>query len=124
VLTIAENKQVKPLEGDREFMSNQIQAPMNAQEREAYKEKVRAKIDKLNAQIDQISAQAREKAADANVNYQQSLKELSAQRDALMGKWQELQQSSEAAWEELQAGLEKSWNELATTFENVQKQFQ
>lgn len=96
---------------------------MTTQEKEAYKEKVRAKIDKLNAQIDQMSAEAREKAADANVNYQKALKDLQAQRDALMGKWHDLQQSGEAAWEELQAGLEKSWNELSNTFEQVKKQF-
>ena len=108
-------------------MSTQTQTlpanPINEEQRQAYKEKVRAKIDKLNAQIDQISAETREKAADANVNYQKTLDDLYAQRDALMGKWQDLQQSSEAAWEELQAGLEKSWNELVNTFEKAKQQF-
>ncbi|AIE72900.1 hypothetical protein KQ311_01935 [Synechocystis sp. CS-94] len=96
---------------------------MSAQEKEAYKEKVKAKIDQLNAHIDQMSAEAREKTADANINYQRTMKELQAQRDALMGKWQDLQQSGEAAWDELQAGLEKSWSELANTFEQIKKQF-
>lgn len=106
-------------------MSNQTQTPTftTKEQREAYQEKVKAKIDQLNAKIDQLNAQAREKAADANVNYQKTLNELHAQRDALMGKWNDLQQSSEAAWQELQAGLEASWNELVKTFENAQKQF-
>jgi Tfp pilus tip-associated adhesin PilY1 len=106
-------------------MSNQTQTLnfTSKAERQAYQEKVKAKIDQLNAQIDQVSAQAREKAADANVNYQKTINELHAQRDALMGKWQDLQQSSEAAWQELQTGLEASWNELVKTFERAQKQF-
>ncbi len=106
-------------------MSNQTQTPnfTSKEQRQAYQEKVQAKIDQLDAQIDQLSAQAREKAADANVNYQKTLNELHSQRDALMGKWQDLQQSSEAAWEELQVGLEASWNELVNTFEKAKKQF-
>lgn len=68
-----------------------------ANTKQAYQEKAKAQLDKLNAQIDQLKARSEQAKADVKIQYQDKLAELYAKRDAAQSKFQELQQSSEAA---------------------------
>lgn len=94
-----------------------------AKEREAYQAKVKAELDKLNARIDEYKAKAAAAKADAEINYHSIVEELSAQRDALSSKWEEMSTASEAAWQELQKGFDNAWSDLTSAFEKAAKHF-
>jgi len=95
----------------------------SAEQRDSYDAKVRAELDKLNARIDEFKAKANQAKADAEINYYSTVEELTARRDALMAKWEEMNSASEAAWADLQKGFEAAWNELANSFENAVQHF-
>jgi len=95
----------------------------SAEQRDSYEAKVRAELDKLNARIDEFKAKANQAKADAEINYYSTLEELTAQRDALMTKWEEMNSAGEAAWQDLQRGFEAAWQELANSFENAAQHF-
>ncbi len=50
-------------------------------ERQAYTEKMKAKLDEWNADIDKLEAQAKNAEADAQIKFQQQLDRLKATRD-------------------------------------------
>jgi len=93
------------------------------EKRDAYEGKVKAELDKINARIDEFRAKADQAKADAEINYYDTMDELTAKRDALQRKWEELNSASEAAWQDVQKGFESAWNELARSFENAAKHF-
>ncbi|MEA5511150.1 hypothetical protein VB715_15355 [Crocosphaera sp. UHCC 0190] len=101
------------------------QAPMNTQNlnKETYEKKVKAQLDKLNAQIDELKAKAQQAKADTEIEYHSQIEELSAQRDAVYQKFEELQKAGEDAWMEIQTGFESAWNNLQSSFENAAKKF-
>lgn len=84
--------------------------------RQEYQQKVKAKLDKLNAQIDEYRAKAEQMRADATIHYHDRLEELTAQREAVQLKLDELGSASEAAWDDIRQGFEAAWERLATTF--------
>ena len=108
-------------------MSNQTteQLPKlpSADQRDAYQAKVKAELDKINARIDEFKAKTDQAKADAEINYNSTVEELTARRDALFDKWQEMNSASEAAWQDVQRGFEAAWNELAASFERATKHF-
>lgn len=91
--------------------------------RKAYEERVKAELVQLNTQISEFKVKADQAKAEAEANYQNAVQEVTAKRDALVIKLEEMQSSGEAAWQELQRGFEIAWNELAKSFENASKQF-
>lgn len=103
--------------------SEQLPKLPPADQRDAYAEKVKAELDRLNARIDEFKAKAEQAKADAEINYQNTVEELSSQRDALLAKWEEMNVAGEAAWNELQSGFEAAWNELFSSFEKAAKHF-
>ena len=95
----------------------------SADQRDAYEAKVKAELDKLNARIDEFRAKADQFKADAEINYYSTLEELTSHRDALLAKWEEMNNASEAAWQDIQRGFETAWNDLARSFETATKHF-
>lgn len=94
-----------------------------ADQRDAYQAKAAAELDKLNAQIDEFRAKAAQAKAETEAAYYSQVKELSAKRDALLAKWQEVQSAREAAWQDINKGFEAAWNEVSQAFENAMKHF-
>lgn len=95
----------------------------SAEQRDNYEAQVKAELDKLNARIDEFKAKAEQAKADAEINYHSTVEELTARRDALLAKWEEMNSASEAAWQDLQKGFEAAWNELAKSFERATQHF-
>ncbi len=77
----------------------------------------------MNAQIDELKVKGEQAKADAKIQYQDKLAELYKKRDAAQTKFQELQQSSEAAWKEMQQGFEKAWTELNSAWKSATNKF-
>ncbi len=91
--------------------------------RDAYVEKMKAKLDEWNADIDILAAKAKKAQADTRVEYEEQLKDLRKQRDTVKKKLKEIQNSSDAAWENLKSGFENAAETLGKAFTNAKSQF-
>lgn len=92
--------------------------------RDAYVQKLKAKLDEWNAEIDLLAAKADQAEADAKIAYQERLEDLRAKRADVEGKINDLQQAGEGAWEDLKQGLENSWDILKTSFSRAKSGFE
>ena len=67
-------------------------------ERDAYEQKIKAKLKEWDAQIDKLQARAEGAGADAKLDYERQLKELKAARDAAGDKLRELRNAGAENW--------------------------
>lgn len=95
-----------------------------ADKRDAYVQKLKAKLDEWNSEIDVLAAKADKAEADAKISYQNRLEDLRTKRAEVEEKIAELQQASEGAWEDLKQGLENSWDILKTSFTRAKSEFE
>lgn len=97
---------------------------MMSEEREAYVQELKAKMDEWNAEIDKLEAKADQAKAESKIEYEKQLANLRAKRKEVDEKIAELQQSSEGAWEDLKQGLENSWEILKTSVTKAKSEFE
>ena len=74
--------------------------------RDAFVQKMKAKLDEWNAQIDKLEAQSRRKSAEVQADYQQRIDDLKDKRQEARQKIDKLQDAGESAWEDLKSGVE------------------
>jgi len=92
-------------------------------ERDAYVEKMKAKLDEWNAELDQLSAKMSAAEADANLEYQKTKKQLIKQRDEAIQRLDSLQSASENAWQDMRKGFESAWGIMGKTFSDAMDRF-
>ena len=90
-------------------------------DRDAYVEKMKAKIDEWNAEIAKQEAKARAARADMTHKYQEQLEEMKAQRDAFEAKLRKARESNEKVWGDIQDGFDKAWRDMAAAFDSAMK---
>ncbi|MBN2033275.1 MAG: hypothetical protein JW836_08370 [Deltaproteobacteria bacterium] len=91
--------------------------------RDAYVQKLKAKMDEWNAEIDKLAAKADQADAELKIKYHKQVEDLRAKRKEVEDKIAELQQAGEGAWEDLREGLENSWEILKTSFTKAKSEF-
>lgn len=91
--------------------------------RDAYVQKLKARLDEWNAEIDRLAAKAGQAEAESRIEYENRLEEVRAKRKALEDRLAELQQAGEGAWEDLKQGLENSWEILKKSFTRAKSEF-
>jgi peptidoglycan hydrolase CwlO-like protein len=94
------------------------------EKRDAYVQKLKAKMDEWNAEIDKLQAKADQAEAEAKIEYQEQIDDLKAKRKEMELKIAELQQAGEGAWEDLKQGLENSWEILKGAFAKAKSRFE
>ncbi len=94
------------------------------EKREAYLEKLRARMDEWNAEIDVLSAKAHQAKAEMKIEYLNELEDLRAKRRDLQQKIVEMEQASENAWQDLKQGLENSWTILKKSLTRAKSEFE
>lgn len=92
-------------------------------ERDAYIEKMKAKIDEWSADIDKFEAKARGAKADVKIKYEEQLAAMRGEREKARAKLRELQDASEDAWERLRQGAESAWTSMAKAFKDAAERF-
>ena len=92
-------------------------------EREAYEQKMNARLLKWDAQMQVLKARAKEAGANAKAEIGKELDDLEKRSDVAREKLRELRNSSGEAWQDLKAGLDNSWRSLQGALEAAKSRF-
>ena len=92
-------------------------------DRDAYVEKMKAKIDEWSADIKKLQAQAEGAQADARIKYAEQIEEMKKQRDAAEAKMKEAQEASLEAWADMRKGMEAAWDSMTAAVKNALGRF-
>ena len=91
--------------------------------KEAYIQKLHAKIDEWNADIDKLRAKADQAEADAKIEYQKQIEALIDKRDDVEKKVSEIGRSGEDAWQDLKAGIDRAWEAMNEAIKSATSRF-
>lgn len=94
-----------------------------SENKDAYVEKLQAKMDEWNAEIKKLDAKARQAEADSKIKYEKELEDLRARRKDLEEKMSRLRESGEGAWKDLKTGIESAWQSLDTAITSAASRF-
>lgn len=92
-------------------------------EKNAYRQKLEARLDQWRADIDKLQAKAAEASADTRLEYDEQIKKLRQQQDDARQKLKELDDASGDAWKDLKSGVEKAWDDLGQAVKNATERF-
>ncbi|MDX1644145.1 MAG: hypothetical protein R3244_07290 [Thermoanaerobaculia bacterium] len=88
-------------------------------ERQAYIDKLSAKLEEWDAELDKLEAKAEGLGADARIELQKRADAWREERRELRERLSELKSSGDSAWQEVKAGLESSFDELKQGLERA-----
>jgi len=91
--------------------------------RDAYVEKMKARLDGWNAEIDKLEARARQAQADAKVDYQEQIDALKEKRQKLTEQFDDLRRTGGDAWEDMKAGLENAADSMSEALHSARSRF-
>jgi uncharacterized coiled-coil DUF342 family protein len=94
-----------------------------AETRDAYVQKLKAKVDEWNAEVDKLAAKADQAKADTKIEYQKQIEELRAKQRQVEGRIEEIRQAGAGAWEELKTGTESAWKALGAAVKSATSRF-
>ena len=92
--------------------------------RDAYIQKLKAKINEWNADLDKLSAKADMAEGEAKIRYLQQMEDLRAKRKDIANKIDALKDVSESVWEDLRQGIETSWETWKENFHKARSEFE
>ncbi len=92
-------------------------------QRDAYEEKMHARLDELQAEVDQLRAKAEATQADAKVRFLDEVAHLQKKQQEAAEKVQKLNETGGHAWEDLRQGAESAWHEVSDALDKARKRF-
>ena len=94
-----------------------------SEKRDAYVQKMKAKLDEWNADIAKLEAKARQKEAEAREDYQQRVDELKAKRETVEADLDRMRKAGEDAWKDLKSGIDSAANALGEALQSASSRF-
>ena len=91
--------------------------------KDAYIQKLHAKIDEWNADIDKLTAKASQVEAESKIEYQKQIGTLKNKRDEVEKKVSEISRSGEDAWQDLKAGIDLAWEAMSEAIKSATSRF-
>lgn len=92
-------------------------------DKNAYEQKLEAKLDEWSAEIDRLVARSKQADADAQIELERELDDARSKRDAARKKLGELKNAGDDAWEDLKNGIEGAWSSLETSLKAARSRF-
>ena len=91
--------------------------------KDAYIQKLHAKIDEWNADIDKLTAKASQVEAESKIEYQKQIETLKNKRDEIEKKATEISRSGEEALDDLKAGIDLAWEAMSEAIKSATSRF-
>lgn len=92
-------------------------------ERDAYVDKMKAKLDEWNAEINRLSAKGEGVQADAKLEYDRQIEVIKKQRDEARQQLNKLQAASDSAWKDLCKGADAAWENMTNALKEAASRF-
>ncbi len=92
-------------------------------DKNAYEQKLEARLDQWRAEIDKLQAQAKEASANAQLNYQKEVDDLRGRQEQAQKKLDELRDAQGKAWKDLRSGIESAWDDLGRSVRSAADRF-
>ena len=92
-------------------------------DKEAYLQKMRAKLDEWDADINALQAKFSGASADAQIELNKQIDNLRSERNDMKQKYEDLKSASEEAWEDVRDGIEAAWGRVADSFKHAVNRF-
>ncbi len=91
--------------------------------KEAYEEKMNARLRQWQAKIDMLKAKADQVAAGQKIKYYEEIESLRTKQQHMREKLDELRAAGEGAWQEVKTGVETAWQDLQDAVERAMEKF-
>ncbi|MCG6879073.1 MAG: hypothetical protein LJE96_08020 [Deltaproteobacteria bacterium] len=91
--------------------------------KDAYVQKLHAKLDEWNAQIDKMKAKADQAEADSRIEYNKRIGELREKRSETKEKLEALREAGEGAWEDLKSGVQLAVESMEQALNSAKARF-
>ncbi len=91
--------------------------------KEAYVQKMQAKLDEWDADLDKMKAKMSGTGADAKIKFNEQINSLESQCDEMKQQLVALEGAGEEAWEDIRNGFEASWDKLSNAFKDAANKF-
>jgi DNA anti-recombination protein RmuC len=85
--------------------------------REAYQQKLDARLDEWKAEIEKLRAKAEGVEADAKVRYHEMIEDLTERRQKLMKQADEMREASEERFHKMRETAEQYWKDMSAATE-------
>jgi len=80
--------------------------------RDAYVEKMKARLDKWNERINTLEAAGHKVKADSKTEYDNQIRNLKVKREEFERKVENLRRAGDGAWQDLKVGVKGSWKTM------------
>lgn len=91
--------------------------------RNAYVEKIKAKLDEWNADIAKLEAKARQQEADTQIKLIERIETLKKKRKSTEEDLDKLRQAGDSAWQDLKMGVENAAASLGDAIKSAKSRF-
>jgi uncharacterized coiled-coil DUF342 family protein len=91
--------------------------------KDAYVQKLHAKIDEWNAEIDKLKAKVDKTEAESRAEFQKQIQNLQEKRNAAEEKIEEVRQAGEGVWQDLTAGVQLAWDAMEEALKSARSRF-
>lgn len=91
--------------------------------KEAYEQKLQARLDEWGAEIDKLKAKADNAEADAQLEYYKQIEELRSMQKSAANKFAELRDAGDNAWKDLRTGTESALDSLGSALKSAFSRF-
>ncbi len=91
--------------------------------KDAFVEKLHARLDEWSAEIDKLKAKADKAEAQTRIEYQKQIAELEEKRADMEKKSAKLRGAGEEAWEDIKTGVQNAWDAMEDAFTAARSKF-
>jgi predicted nucleic acid-binding Zn-ribbon protein len=91
--------------------------------KDAYQEKMAARLREWRANIDALKARADQAEAEQKIKYYDEIESLRTKQQQVQEKLEELRTASAGAWDEVKAGVEGAWADLQDAAQRAADKF-
>jgi uncharacterized coiled-coil DUF342 family protein len=100
-----------------------VEEIMSKESREAYIEKLEAKLREWSAEIDKLKAKAESSEVKIREEYHKRIADLRARREDINQRAKKLKEAGGETWDELKSGTEKAWQEMKAAIDKAASKF-